>query len=75
MVWKSGYVLGIKSIFSYQGEENFSLDSITLDRFSFFVTSLKAILELSESDSGFGGDLRFGMTGPGAGLRGADSHS
>ncbi|MBL8743137.1 MAG: hypothetical protein JNK04_18635 [Myxococcales bacterium] len=28
--------------------------------------------ELSGSDMGFGGDLRFGETGPGAGLRGAD---
>jgi hypothetical protein len=40
--------------------------------FSFFVTSLKAMQELSGSQSGFGGDLRFGETGPGAGLRGAD---
>jgi len=36
------------------------------------VTSLKALQELSGSQSGFGGDLRFGETGPGAGLRGAD---
>ncbi|WP_437278196.1 hypothetical protein WME90_44400 [Sorangium sp. So ce375] len=28
--------------------------------------------ELSGSEDGFGGDLRFGETGPGAGLRGAD---
>ncbi|MBX7082506.1 MAG: hypothetical protein K1X88_25095 [Nannocystaceae bacterium] len=28
--------------------------------------------ELSGSEAGFGGDLRFGETGPGAGLRGAD---
>jgi hypothetical protein len=41
-------------------------------RFSFFVTSLQAMRRLSNSDSGFGGDLRFGETGPGAGLRGAD---
>ena len=73
VVWKPGYVLGLKPITSYQGEENLSLDSITLPRFSFFITSLNAILELSKSDSGFGGDFRFGMTGPGAGLRGADS--
>jgi hypothetical protein len=38
----------------------------------FFVTSLKALQDLSGSQSGFGGDLRFGETGPGAGLRGAD---
>ncbi len=40
--------------------------------FSFFVTSLTALRELSGSANGFGGDLRFGETGPGAGLRGAD---
>jgi len=43
-----------------------------LERFSFFVTSLRALQELSGSEDGFGGDLRFGETGPGAGLRGAD---
>lgn len=40
--------------------------------FSFFVTSLAAIQQLSESQNGFGGDLRFGESGAGAGLRGAD---
>ena len=40
--------------------------------FSFFVTSLRAMQELSGSQDGFGGDLRFGEMGPGAGLRGAD---
>jgi hypothetical protein len=40
--------------------------------FSFFVTSLKALQDLSKSQLGFGGDLRFGETGAGAGLRGAD---
>jgi hypothetical protein len=43
-----------------------------LERFSFFVTSLKAMQELSGDPHGFGGDLRFGETGDGAGLRGAD---
>jgi hypothetical protein len=43
-----------------------------LTRFSFFVTSLRAMRELSGSQDGFGGDLRFGETGEGAGLRGAD---
>jgi hypothetical protein len=47
-------------------------DPTTLSRFSFFVTSLAALQELSGSQNGFGGDLRFGETGPGAGLRGAD---
>lgn len=44
----------------------------SLDKFSFFVTSLKAMQELSNNPLGFGGDLRYGETGPGAGLRGAD---
>jgi hypothetical protein len=47
-------------------------DAGTLGRFSFFVTSLDAIRRLSKSQDGFGGDLRFGETGEGAGLRGAD---
>lgn len=41
-------------------------------RFSFFVTSLRALVELSGNPQGFGGDLRFGETGANAGLRGAD---
>jgi hypothetical protein len=41
-------------------------------KFSFFVTSLAALQKLSGSQNGFGGDLRFGETGAGAGLRGAD---
>jgi hypothetical protein len=41
-------------------------------RFSFFVTSLSAMRTLSKSQTGFGGDLRYGETGDGAGLRGAD---
>jgi hypothetical protein len=43
-----------------------------LTRFSFFVTSLASLQQLSGRPEGFGGDLRFGETGPGAGLRGAD---
>jgi len=43
-----------------------------LTEFSFFVTSLSAMRQLSGSQNGFGGDLRFGETGEGAGLRGAD---
>lgn len=46
--------------------------TIPSDHFSFFVVSYKAIKQLSGSDQGFGGDLRFGETGQGAGLRGAD---
>ncbi|MDI1451609.1 hypothetical protein [Polyangium sp. 6x1] len=44
----------------------------TTEKFSFFVTSLRALQELSGNPEGFGGDLRFGETGPGSGLRGAD---
>jgi len=46
---------------------------IPAEPFSFFVTSLSAMQELSGSEDGFGGDLRFGEVGPGAGLRGADA--
>lgn len=48
------------------------LEGIVLDNFSFFVTSLKVMRELSGNQMGFGGDLRYGETGAGAGLRGAD---
>jgi hypothetical protein len=43
-----------------------------LPNFSFFVTSYAALQALSGSVNGFGGDLRYGETGAGAGLRGAD---
>jgi hypothetical protein len=43
-----------------------------LAKFSFFVVSLEAVRALSGSQDGFGGDLRYGETGDGAGLRGAD---
>lgn len=45
---------------------------VDLEPFSFFITSHVALQELSGSDLGFGGDFKFGETGPGAGLRGAD---
>ncbi len=44
----------------------------TGEKFSFFVISYRAVQDLSGSAQGFGGDLRFGETGAGAGLRGAD---
>jgi len=44
----------------------------TLPKFSFFVISYKAITVLANNTNGFDGDLRFGETGPGAGLRGTD---
>ena len=43
-----------------------------MPKFSFFVTSIGALRTLSGSQNGFGGDLRYGETGDGAGLRGAD---
>jgi hypothetical protein len=43
-----------------------------LEKFSFFLTSLASIKKVSNSEEGFGGDLTFGETGEGAGLRGAD---
>jgi hypothetical protein len=49
-----------------------SQDALLATRFSFFVTSLRAMQRLSGSPDGFGGDLRFGEQGEGAGLRGAD---
>jgi len=47
-------------------------DASSAEKFSFFVTSYSGLQRLSGSQDGFGGDLRFGETGPGAGLRGAD---
>jgi hypothetical protein len=47
-------------------------DAPTLPPFSFFVTSLEAMQRLSGSPIGFGGNLSFGESGDGAGLRGAD---
>ena len=76
VVGAPNYHNNIVPIASYEETSvNVTLDSNTtgLDKFSFFVTSLKALQDLSGSDSGFGGDLRFGKTGPGAGLLGADS--
>jgi hypothetical protein len=54
------------------GDDAPDADVSNLDNFSFFVTSLAVLQDLSGSPDGFGGDLRFGETGPGAGLRGAD---
>jgi hypothetical protein len=73
IVTASGYVSSVRAIESYQGEVNIALDSIALAKFSFFVTSLAGLKRLSSSENGFGGDLRFGKTGKGAGLLGADS--
>ncbi len=42
---------------------------VTTEKFSFFITSLAGMLELSKSPQGFGGDLRYGEA---TGLAGAD---
>jgi hypothetical protein len=43
--------------------------AVPTEKFSFFVTSLEAVRELSKSQDGFGGDLRYGEA---TGLAGAD---
>jgi hypothetical protein len=68
-----GYVSNTAYLPGYSAVINFTLDTNILGKFSFFVTSLNALQELSENPKGFGGDLRFGKTGPMAGLLGADS--
>ncbi len=44
----------------------------SVGKFSFFLTSVGALQKLAGNEQGFGGDLRFGETGDGAGIRGAD---
>jgi hypothetical protein len=69
-----GYLSATVGLETYEGVMNISLElESTLEKFSFFVTSMAGLQELSGSENGFGGDLRFGKTGPGAGLLGADS--
>ena len=70
---KAGYLKSYLSI-SNSDSSNIKIKMLKEGsaKFSFFVTSLKALVALSGSAKGFGGDLRFGETGPGAGLRGAD---
>jgi hypothetical protein len=71
----AGFTTKTVKIASYQTTVNVTLDSNTssLEKFSFFITSLKALQQLSGNTKGFGGDFRFGKTGHGAGLLGADS--
>ncbi|MEO6095485.1 MAG: carboxypeptidase-like regulatory domain-containing protein [Fibrobacteria bacterium] len=70
---KTGYLKGYLSIsVSESGNLAIKLLKEGSPKFSFFVTSLKSLRALSGSQNGFGGDLRYGETGPGAGLRGAD---
>lgn len=46
-----------------------AVDTSSLEKFSFFVTSLAGLQRLSKSEDGFGGDLRYGQAD---GLSGAD---
>lgn len=61
------------------GNSGGSNGNATTQKFSFFVTSWAGLQRLAKGfglpnngTDGFGGDLRYGETGPGAGLRGAD---
>jgi hypothetical protein len=58
------------------GSAGTTTTATTTEKFSFFVTSQKGLFKLAKAlsggDNGFGGDLRYGETGNGAGLRGAD---
>jgi hypothetical protein len=70
---KSGYLKGYLNV-SKAETTNVTLKLLktTSPKFSFFVTGMRGLQALAKSDKGFGGDLRFGETGAGAGLRGAD---
>lgn len=70
---KSGFLKSYLSV-SKAETTNVTLKLLktTTPKFSFFVTSMRGLQTLAGNDSGFGGDLRFGMAGAGAGLRGAD---
>jgi hypothetical protein len=68
----SSTTAGASSSSGGNGSAGSSAATPSTEKFSFFVTSLKRMRELSGSDDGFGGDLRFGESGDGAGLRGAD---
>ncbi|HEX2613323.1 MAG TPA: carboxypeptidase-like regulatory domain-containing protein, partial [Fibrobacteria bacterium] len=70
---KTGY---LKSYIAIRSSDSTGLQLVLLPsgypKFSFFVVSQVAMQALSGKDSGFGGDFRYGETGSGAGLRGAD---
>jgi hypothetical protein len=69
---KAGYETGYVSVASSDSSGIAIRLLPEKNTFSFFVTSMKGLQALAKNDSGFGGDFRFGETGPGAGLRGAD---
>lgn len=73
-----GYASKKVSLDSYDAAVNVTLEKAgaDLDKFSFFITSQEGLFKLAKAfsggDKGFGGDLRYGNTGAGAGLKGAD---
>jgi hypothetical protein len=66
LVTAAGYAPKRVPVSSYSEKKDIQLETLALKKFSFFVTSLAAIQDLSGSEKGFGGDLRFGKTGQGA---------
>jgi hypothetical protein len=72
-VVKSGYVKGYLDVAKAETTGvTIKLLKATAPKFSFFVASMRGLQALAKNENGFGGDLRFGETGAGAGLRGAD---
>lgn len=73
-----GFVSKTAAVATYDEVADATLERLAtdLEPFSFFLTSqdglLNLALEFSGSENGFGGDFRYGETGVGAGLRGAD---
>jgi hypothetical protein len=72
-VTASGFVASSVPISSYQTTVTVTLDTVSTAKFSFFVTSMAGLQKLSGNTKGFGGNFRFGKSGQGAGLLGADS--
>jgi hypothetical protein len=70
---KAGYLKGYLSVSaSSAGDLKIKMLKEGAPKFSFFVTSMRGLQALANDTDGFGGDLRFGEVGQGAGLRGAD---
>jgi hypothetical protein len=71
-VTKTGYLKSYLTVaVSELANADIRMLKTTSPKFSFFVTSMRGLQALSTAN-GFGGDFRFGETGPGSGLRGAD---
>jgi hypothetical protein len=71
-VTKTGYLKSYLTVaVSELANANIKMLKTTSPKFSFFVTSMRGLQALSTAN-GFGGDFRFGETGAGSGLRGAD---